>query len=382
MSRFVIACALALAACHPLMGQGGKQTAEHRALVKQVFDAWRKRRAQHKSVRYVVKGERLLLKETNFLPDNDLGRKAGWHPKQDKRSSRECSLLIDLVRSRHRMETKESILDPTEEDLETKRSIVTAFNGKQLVQANLRDPGEARRSAHDGVITTGNLRGNGFPTHDWPPFLAHGIVPTAMTHLNPGGFDVKPDQAETYVHGTAWHKGRECIVLRTEPDHLIGRGFDEFWVDMKRGGAVLRYVWYVDGKMVHDLDVRYGDEAGWPLSGWTFTLQNNGKTTQVHEMRVESCEPDAVLAADSFDVRLAPGMKMLRINKGGDPNSFSPRRPSRKRRSSSARMGTSNPGRRAGAGFGGAARCSCRCCWSAAGCWPVAARRVDRVVGT
>ncbi|MBY0230420.1 MAG: hypothetical protein K2W96_14140 [Gemmataceae bacterium] len=324
MSRFLVTFALALASPPLLLGQGGKQTPEQKALVQKVFDAWKQRREQFKSVRYKAKGERLMLKETNFLPANDLGRKTGWYPKQDKRFAREISLLLDLAGSRHRMDTKESLSNPTEEDSVTERRIVSAYDGNQLVQGNLRDPAQVRRSAHDIVITTGNMRGNGFTVPDWPPFMAHGIIPTGSAHLLAGNFDVKPDQKETYYHGTGRHQERECLVLRTELDHFAGRAFDEFWVDMRRGGAVLRYAWYVDGKLAYDLDMRYGDEAGWPLAGWTFTMQENGKTSQVHEMRVESCERDAVADADSFKVRLAAGTKVLRLVKGGNPDSFSP----------------------------------------------------------
>ncbi len=136
---------------------------------------------------------------------------------------------------------------------------------------------------------TGNLREAAFNPKVWPLFISHGFVPTLNDHILPGRFAPKLDQKEFYYHGTAAHAGRSCTILRTELDHFSGKPFDEYWVDMARGGAVLRQLAYVNGSVVWDLAMHYEEpSAGWLVAGWTIALRSGESTKRLYKMRVET----------------------------------------------------------------------------------------------
>lgn len=171
----------------------------------------------------------------------------------------------------------------------------------------------------------GNLRESAFDSSEWAYFVAHGIVPMHDAHIIPGRLAPKLNEREFYHHGTAIHEGRECVILRTELDHVTGTTFNEYWVDFARGGLVLRQGSFVNNVAVINLDLRYQElPVGWLLAGWTLSVFRGGKTVRLHEMNVGSVEANVGVTNDNFKLVLAPGMKVTKLHRGGNEDSIAP----------------------------------------------------------
>ena len=54
----------------------------------------------------------------------------------------------------------------------------------------------------------------GFESHLYPPFMAHGIVPTVDTPLRFDRFPTDHDAEEFKSQGTTTHSGRQCESLK------------------------------------------------------------------------------------------------------------------------------------------------------------------------
>ncbi|MGL4555415.1 MAG: hypothetical protein ACRC33_29965 [Gemmataceae bacterium] len=305
------------------LGQPPK-SAESQEVVKQVFAAWKARRARVKSVRYEVSGEVIVAKGSNTIGDDGFTPLKVPLPPRDVSTPQSATLLLDFEGQRFAHDQRKSLWHPDKPS--PQRQVTrTTYDGKERWMAW--PPGESGRppSAPDVTVATGNLRMAAFTPRDWPMFIAHGYVPTNQTRILPGRFLPKVNENEFYLHGRGKHAGRDCVVLRTEVDHLTGKGFTEYWVDVARGGAVLRCTIYSGGFTPFDLELRYQDLPGdGQLAGWTYTVRNGKQTLSIYRLRVDACVPDVPVEASDFTVTIRPGMSLVRKHLGGHEDSIAP----------------------------------------------------------
>ena len=327
MIRAILGVVVLLVAACSVAGQGQTEPKDKKAIVQQVFDAWKERRTKVKTVRYTVSGEMIIPKGT-IPPDGFGPTKAVAMPKANLSSLVKVMMLLDFDKQRYHQDKEESGFNASTSRLEPQMR-TTTFDGKENWEVFPREVNARGPDDPDAVVVTGNFGKSGFTAEDWPFFIAHGMVPTTGNHITPGRFQPKIDQGEFYYHGSAVHAGRNCVVLRTELDHFTGKGFDEYWVDMARGGAVLRQVAYMDNFANLDLDVQYQETpAGWLLATWSVQrrepahLQNPARTWRIHKFRVDSYELDPAVSPADFRATLTPGMKVWKFHLGGNPDSI------------------------------------------------------------
>ena len=322
MIRSMLGIVVLIASACLVMGQG--EPADKRAVVKQVFEAWKERRAKCKSVRYTASGETILPKGTLVLDDGQ-GKSIGARlPKNAVSCPKKVTMLLDFVGQRFRYERTEKTYHARTDSL-SERVSTWAFTGKEYWSATPRQAKNLLPEDFDAIVMTGNLRETAFTPEEWPLFISHGFVPTLNEHILPGRFAPKLAEKEFYYHGTASHAGRACTILRTELDHFTGKSFDEYWVDMARNGAVLRQLAYVGGNAVWDLSIQYQETpAGWLVAGWTTSLRPGGQTRRIYKMRVDTRELDPVVSPADFQLTITPEMKVKKIHRGGNEDSISP----------------------------------------------------------
>jgi hypothetical protein len=323
MIRAILGVLVLLMVAYFAAGQGA-QPKDKKAVVKQVFDAWKERRTKVKTIRYTASGEIIVPKGTMVLDDRR-GKPGGSPlPKNAVSCPKKVTMLLDFGEQRFRYERAEKYYHVQTGSLRDRVSTWT-FTGKEYWSAGPRAANNLSPEDFDATVVTGNLRETAFTPEEWPLFISHGFVPTLGDHILPGRFAPKLDEKEFYYHGTAAHAGRVCTVLRTELDHFIGKSFNEYWVDMARGGAVLRQLAYVSGKPVWDLDMQYQETpAGWLVAGWTIARRSGEQTTRIYRMRVEARELDPAVTPADFQVTTTPGMKVRRIHRGGNEDSVAP----------------------------------------------------------
>ena len=304
-------------------GEGKAQSKEKKALVQKVFDAWAERRTKVKSVRYKVSGKTTIIKGSLGPGQDDTGKLVGPNlPDRDLSFAKTVTMLLDFGEQRYRYDRAEKVYHSPSKSLQD-RVTTRSFTGKEHWTVAPRPANGLAVGDFDAEIVTGNLNEMGFTAEEWPLFISHGFVPGLHSHIVPGRFTPKVEEEEFYYHGSAIHAGRTCTVIRTELDHITGRSFDEYWVDMPRGGAVLRQLAYVNGAAGWDLDMKYEDTpVGWLVAGWTTSYRPAGSTARIFEMRVSERELDPEVAPVDFQVPLEPGMKVKRINRGGNPDSI------------------------------------------------------------
>jgi hypothetical protein len=310
----LVAASLCAAA---LTGQTPKQSDDSKATVTKVFEAWKQLRGKFKSVRYRASGTETIPRGSIVLGP-EVGGSGMPEPKEDVTLPHEVVLLIDFLGNRHRIETNEHVYSAAGR-VDT-RQTVSAHDGKELwwswPSGGSTDRGPTQP---DASILAGNLTEAGFTCERWPYFIAHGIVPKIDTHIVPGRLAPKLNEKDFYHHATAQFEDRGCVVLRTHLSRFTSKSFNEYWVDMDRGGLVLRQVVYVSNEPAIILDLQYRDgPAGWMLGGWTVTVRHGGSTERIHQMTVDSCQPEVDITDEDFKLVLTSGMKVTRLHRGGN----------------------------------------------------------------
>ena len=174
----------------------------------------------------------------------------------------------------------------------------------------------------DAATVSGNMRGVILTSDIFAVFLSHCYVMIHHHRILPGKFQPPLDPDEFYIHGTGKHQGVECTILRTELDHYGGESFDEYWVDMRRGGLILRSLRFVRNSPRDEINIDYkmqGDD--WVLAGWAYNSRYQGKLQRSLRFKVDVAETAPQPSESEFNLVLTPGMKVRRTVYGGDPSS-------------------------------------------------------------
>jgi hypothetical protein len=287
--------------------------------LEKVFSDWKKRQEQCTSVRYQVTGETIISKGSWHT------RQLGYDPAvppEDTRSPVSRNILVDFSGSRYRFELEEQLYDKDTQRLYPNCS-TRVFDGKAIKTYR---PRELNTHPKRGLKPTDPELGIGtgakeFPgaavfIEHWPIFFAHGCICSRDTRIVPGkDFKVLPDIDTVYVHGRAAYQGRDCLIIR---NHRISNCNDEWWVDVDRESAVVRYFWVVEPPYPDteiEMDYKRTTE-GSALKGWTKTKRDHssGKVLTVERMRVQSVEFSVANGASDFQIEQKPGILVAYVN--------------------------------------------------------------------
>jgi hypothetical protein len=236
-------------------------------------------------------------------------------------------VLLDITNKRFRIESsrpRPSLDDRTKWVFDDK---VMAYNGKVLHEYIPRDRNERTEKDPDLSLVKGSLHLSQVWTSSyWPVLTAHGFVPTVHhpPHADrlPEGHD--PDDFE--VAGSGVISGRKCTILRTDP---MGSLRDEYWVDLDRGGAIVRQVYFND-KMNpwYRFDTEYQEVGGgWLPRRWTLAKSMNHQVWEVEKVEVESVEVNPAITDEDFTIPITPGMVVQEVTYPSRGSGLDPSRP-------------------------------------------------------
>lgn len=292
------------------------------ARLQKVFADWQKRQDRVKSIRYTLVGE-LVIPKGSLTGESDLpdGGKTEF-PRRDVVTEKKITLLLDFPSNRSRIESSGQELLVSKGQLSPRVS-TTVFDGKALKTAIPRGANTSEVHAPheldaDVTIASGNLASMHVEANYWPILFAHGCVPTVHNPPRQDAFRIKPDPEIWTVHGVGNHAGRSCLVLRTLPLQHMDPLFDECWVDPARDSAVVRQLYYANGKPWYDWDIQYESTAhGWLPKSWTWTFRAKGQTRRIERMRIAQHSADIPVTGQDFRVEITPGMIVYETNQGG-----------------------------------------------------------------
>jgi hypothetical protein len=291
----------------------------------QVVEEWTRRASKCSSVRHTVEGQTTFVKGS---ATDDLGRPLNPpKPARDFVGKVAWRVLLDFAAQRHRWEVDEERFLYQQEVFEPVLRL-NVCDGTVAQNSRPRPPGAPADNAPvnaanlDMTVVRGNLSTVLFEAGSLPLFHGHGIVPTTEDRVHAGRlrWDARPESF--YVHGTGVHGGRPCLVLRTEPIRSSSAmSFHEFWVDVPRQAAILRYAYYSNREVIEDYDVRYQDTPdGWMPASWSHTCFLRGATHTIKRLRVVSREISPALSDEDFRLEVKPGMRVREVEFGASPN--------------------------------------------------------------
>jgi hypothetical protein len=109
--------------------------------------------------------------------------------------------------------------------------------------------------------------------------------------------------------------GRQCVILRDEPDHPESLVF--LWVDPERAGAIVRRRIVSQDGATSETTLTYRQTSqGWFPSGWASTHTKPGQSTaMMWRARVESVTFNKPVPPSEFQIALQPGMEISMRNR-------------------------------------------------------------------
>lgn len=265
-----------------------------------ILSQWEASRKRVKTVRYTVAGASEAKGDASGGGKNPTPIPAGESPRL------RATWLFDLERKRHRVEETSPVISRTDKTKFATRSRVNAFGGEYSKGALPRDKNEFSPHHIDLHISSGDMRSDQFATGYYPLFLAHGFIPSSRDLPSPGRWPAPTDREEFEVHGKGTLFGRSHTILRGEP----WKGYrEEYWADPSRGGAVGRFVIWVDiTDPYQKYDIEYQEVAGvWVVKRWTHTVSRKNRVLQLDRIEVERVDINPAVADADFDIPVEPG---------------------------------------------------------------------------
>lgn len=281
--------------------------------IEKVFADWKARQAKFKSIRYQVRGD--VTKPKGSAPDHR-GAQSMKLPSTDLKAEFKFTVLFDFNKQRHRLEE-----EGTQFDIETSKPYPTyriwVYDGKAIKQYR---PRERNTHPTQGVKETdaelgigeGYLGGAGWTMSYWPLFAGHGSVANYGVRILAGQPMVLPKIEFMRVQGRGGHRGRNCLVIQTEPKD---KSYEEWWIDLERESAVVRYVMFLNNKPYVVAEVEHEKTAsGWMPKSWVFTMQwtLSGMAQHLERMVVEKREIDPKVSDEDYQIAEKPGMRVIR----------------------------------------------------------------------
>ncbi|MCI0701587.1 MAG: hypothetical protein L0241_10935 [Planctomycetia bacterium] len=267
---------------------------------QKMLNDWTANRTRFQSVRYTLSGV-WDIKDPY----------AGAKPKNPKMSATsqpwKATVLIDFTTRRFRIESSRPRPTLADRNKWAPAPKINTYNGKSEQTYHTRDPNVRPEGEHDLSIVTGDLRQHRIDSLYWPLLAAHGFVPTVWRRPYPHRFPDGHELDEFLVQGGGRIGGRNCAIIRTEPD---GGDQDEYWVDPARANCIVRQIYFSNKtNPFYRFDIEYQQLSGaWLPKKWTQTFSENFRVCEIERTDVTNVELDPTVSDDDFTIPITPGM--------------------------------------------------------------------------
>lgn len=274
---------------------------------------WQKRQHAFRSVRYEVRGERVIPKGAYDVLARDIGDGKLPHgqavPAEKLVGELSLMLLLDFDKGRHRREIREPTYHMNSGKLVPWVKANT-FDGSVAKAAMPREENPGLGSTMpEFTVVSGNMKSGEFHCNYFPIFFGHGRIYTVFEPIIPGKLRNNPDSGYLYVHGTGVYDRRTCLIVRTQTLKRNTTSFDEYWVDTERESAILRHVAYCNSKPSHDITIEYRKAlAGWLPASWVLTFYQGGNLMYSDTMRAENISLNPPVRDADFQMEMKTGM--------------------------------------------------------------------------
>jgi hypothetical protein len=285
------------------------------ARIDNILAGWQQRQSAITGLMYRLSGERINTPE-QFKFDR-MGQPRRGVPTKEIRCKLHHTALFDFVQNRHRLELNEQVYFIETGQLYPKVS-TSCFDGYSLKTFR---PRELNTHPLSGVkpgepeigIGTGYLGGAAFSMPLWPIMFGRGVVPSERDVIFPGYLTVQLDGGLMYVHGESTHRGRKCLILRTQALRSSHTTYDELWVDLARG-VLLRQLLMASGFPHAELDVEYRLVSNkWLPSSWVLTHRDfRTKNIIVLEtLKADDIKVNPTIEDGDFQITERPGARLV-----------------------------------------------------------------------
>ena len=298
----------------------GRSWADEKVKLKQIMVAWQNRRNMAHTIKCRIKGNVLIPKGIHNAETPDPKADKRDIPIKDYEHPENLYLAIDFANNRVRKETETEIFDISSAVFKPYRGI-SIFDGSRIISSS---DGDA--NAIDAyIVSPGQYKGGFFGTREYPVLFGLGIVDCDMT--DPHDLRKTSSEGDFLVISQAVLKQHDCIVLRrVKPSD--SRIKDEFWVDMNRDGAILRWQRFWGANLSLSLDIDYQQNShGWVPRSWTgseFSFvakpkQGQNQLQSTSHMIMSEFIVNLDTSPQEMQFKLKPGMT---VDKTTDDGSF------------------------------------------------------------
>ena len=287
--------------------------------LKNVLADWQRRQNWFDAVEYKVSGKHVIpqgsysdafkgLEEVMGLPLDK------FIPPKKVEGAVSFTILIDFGKGRERRSIHDQLFEIATGKL-TEMEMQDTFDGtemKCLIPKEKNPGGQIGVTQPELTSVKGNMKNGQFLSSYYPVFFAHGRIYTALEPILPDKLRNKPNPNNLFVHGTDVYKDHQCLIIRTLPvgPDLTPPPFFEYWVDIDRENAIVRYLSYA-GKVAHEeISIDYVKSEGhWLPTTWRWTVLHGGKPLYFDEMIVQKITFNPSVKDKDFELPpVKPGM--------------------------------------------------------------------------
>jgi hypothetical protein len=286
------------------------------ARIKGDFDA---RYARFGRVRYEIEGSSTATKGTVSAL---MGYKDPM-PAQDVSWPERRLYVADFASARFRKEERGYVF-ALEKGVLTNVGQFNVFDGKrhatfdprELNTSPVRKPGPMQP---DVYLENRKEAWSVFGCPDYPILFAHGIVPPTSGKVDL--LALRDDACWRWITqtGTGEIGGRNCVILHYRNPNDLGRVYNEYWVDLERESAVVRWTSYSSGIGARPtLEIQYRQtEHGWLPERWLMIVgADSAEHRFIDELRVVAFDPEPIVDSKTFSTQPEPGMIVRTFSPG------------------------------------------------------------------
>jgi outer membrane lipoprotein-sorting protein len=274
----------------------------------QFVKEFRQRRHESQMIKYALVGDVVIPKGSNTRLLAGVYENPPLFPPEDYRFPMEIRTVVDLKGRRVRKEKRYHQLHADELRYHP-HYIVTIFDGEQRRAYTPRDSNSSSDYSPPERQPTHTLATSGkqfFSLYEFPVLLAHGILVD---------FDLDVRTLEDVFkleslrpHGYGRHEGGSALVVRTEPTRERLGTFREYWIDLERQGAIVRWATYDSDKLTRQMDIKYINRGErWFPESWSATEYVFGKVINTYRLRVTDFALNQPVDSAIFTVEQRPG---------------------------------------------------------------------------
>jgi len=153
---------------------------------------------------------------------------------------------------------------------------------------------------------------------DFPLFVAHGIIPTNLVVPRLFGLTIPIEKAGFIIQGDGKCDGHDCVILKSATVSDFEEQY-EYWVDMARQCAVLRFIYYQSHKPLMTWDIQYRSSVhGWLPASWRYVnCRFNDTVESTTEVDEVTAEINPLLTIGDFQMEPSVGMSIRFPNEKG-----------------------------------------------------------------